>query len=116
MAEKKTRVHGMVKEKLELYQYKQDHPTVRVSAYLIFADLEIVREPDADDNLAPVRKAEVDDELIILEEVNSGESGVMVAAPTRTEVQNTKKRKQPAITDFFFKNTNKKHNYVKFAS
>ena len=67
------------------------------------ADLEPVREPDADDNLAPVRKAEVDDELIILEEVNSGESGVMVAAPTRTEVQNTKKRKQPAITDFFFK-------------
>ena len=103
MAEKKTRVHGTVKEKLELYQYKQDHPTVRVSAYLIFADLELVREPDADDNLAPVRKAEVDDDLIILEEVNSGESGVMVAAPTRTEVQNTKKRKQPAITDFFFK-------------
>ena len=114
MAEKKTRVHGMVKEKLELY--KQDHPTVRVSAYFIFADLELVREPESDDNLAPVRKAEVDDELIILEEVNSGESGVMVAAPTRTEVQNTKKRKQPAITDFFFKNTNKKHNYVKFAS
>ena len=85
-----------MKEKLELYQYKQDHPTVRVSAYLIFADLELVREPDADDNLAPVRKAEVDDDLIILEEVNSGESGVMIAAPTRTEVQNT-------ITDFFFK-------------
>ena len=36
MAEKKLRVHGTVKEKLELYQYKQDHPTVRVSAYLIF--------------------------------------------------------------------------------
>ena len=80
------------------------------------ADLELVREPDADDNLAPVREAEADDDLIILEEVNSGESGVMVAAPTRTEVQNTKKRKQPAITDFFLKKHKKKHNYVKFAS
>ena len=41
------------------------------------ADLEPVREPEADDNLAPVREAEVDDDLIILEEVNSGESGVI---------------------------------------
>ena len=109
MAEKKTRVHGMVKEKLELYQYKQDHPTVRGSAYLIFSyrftdnfpwayNLNSVRK-----QRAWVREAEVDDDLIILEEVNSGESGVMVAAPTRTEVQNTKKRKQPAITDFFRK-------------
>ena len=114
MAEKKREF--TVKEKLELYQYKQNHPTVRVSAYLInfsyrFTDnfpwaynlkIPSKSQPEADDNLAPIRKAEVDDDLIILEEVNSGESGVMVAAPTRTEVQNTKKRKQPAITDFFF--------------
>ena len=46
---------------------------------------------------------EADDDLIVLEEINSGESGVMVATPTQTEVQNTKKRKQPAITDFFSK-------------
>ena len=38
-----------------------------------------------------------------LEAINSGESGVMVAAPSKTEAQKTKKRKQPAITDFFLK-------------
>ena len=53
--------------------------------------------------MAPVREPEADDDLIILEEVNSGESGVMVAAPSQTEVKKTKKRKQPAITDFFLK-------------
>ena len=37
---------------------------------------------DDDDDLAPVREPEADDDLIILEEVNSGQSGVMVAAPT----------------------------------
>ena len=59
---------------------------------------------DTDDaDLEPVREPEADDDLIVLEEINSGESGVMVAAPTQTEVQNTKKRKQPAITDFFLK-------------
>ena len=31
------------------------------------------------------------DDLIILEEVNSGEKGVMVAAPSQTEVKKTKK-------------------------
>ena len=66
-------------------------------------DLEPVREPEADVDLAPVREPEADDDLIILEEVNSGESGVMVAAPSQTEVKQTKKRKQPAITDFFLK-------------
>ena len=54
-------------------------------------DLEPVREPEADVDLAPVREPEADDDLIILEEVNSGESGVMVAAPSQTEVQKTKK-------------------------
>ena len=66
-------------------------------------DLEPVREPEADVDLAPVREPEADDDLIILEEVNSGESGVMVAAPSQTEVEKTKKRKQPAITVFFLK-------------
>ena len=66
-------------------------------------DLELAREPDANVDLAPVTEPEADDDLIILEEVNSGESGVMVAAPSQTEVKKTKKRKQPAITDFFLK-------------
>ena len=66
-------------------------------------DLEPVREPEADVDLAPVREPEADDDLIILEEVNSGESGVMVAAPSQTELRKTKKRNQPAITDFFLK-------------
>ena len=57
----------------------------------------------ADDDLAPVREPEADDDLIILEEVNSGESGVMVAAPSQTEVTKTKKRRQPVITDFLLK-------------
>ena len=52
---------------------------------------------DDDDDLAPVREPEADDDLIILEEVNSGESGAMVAVPTQTEVKKTKKRKQPRI-------------------
>ena len=63
--------------------------------------MEPVREPEAEKNLAPVR--EPDDDLIILEEVNSGESGVMVAVPTQTEAKKTKKRKQPVITDFLLK-------------
>ena len=58
---------------------------------------------DDDDDLEPVRESEADDDLIILEEVNSGESGVMVAAPTQTEVKKTYKRKQPVITDFLLK-------------
>ena len=58
---------------------------------------------DDDDDLEPVREPEADDDLIILEEINSGESGVMVAAPSQTEAQKTKKRKQPAITVFFLK-------------
>ena len=66
-------------------------------------ELEPVREPEAVDDLAPVREPEADDDLIILEEVNSGESGVMVAVPTQTEVKKTKKRKQPVITDFLLK-------------
>ena len=73
-------------------------------------DLEPVREPEADDDLAPVREPEADDDLIILEEVNSGESGVMVAAPSQTEVTKTKKRRQPVITDFLLKNTQIKIN------
>ena len=58
---------------------------------------------DDDDDLEPVREPEADDDLIILEEVNSGESGVMVAAPSQTEVTKTKKRRQPVITDFLLK-------------
>ena len=59
---------------------------------------------DTDDaDLEPVREPEADDDLIILKEVNSGESGVMVAVPTQTEAKKTKKRKQPVITDFLLK-------------
>ena len=53
--------------------------------------------------MEPVREPEADDDLIILEEVNSGESGVMVAVPTQTEAKKTTKRKQPVITDFLLK-------------
>ena len=60
------------------------------------------------DDLAPYREPEADDDLIILEQVNSGESGVMVAVPTQTEV---KKRKQPVITDFLLKKTKIKINF-----
>ena len=45
--------------------------------------------------MEPVREPEADDDIIILEEftgeINSGESEVLVAAPTETEVQTTKK-------------------------
>ena len=54
-------------------------------------DLEAVRKPEADEDFAPVRELEADDDVFILEEINSGESGVMVAAPSETEVQKTKK-------------------------
>ena len=55
-------------------------------------DLEPAREAEANVDLAPVTEPEADDDLIILEEVNSGESGVMVAAPSQTEVKKTKKK------------------------
>ena len=77
--------------------------TVLRNFYFFGDDLVPVREPEADVDSTPVREPETDDDLLILEEVNSGESGLMVAAPSQTEVEKTKKRKQPAITDFFLK-------------
>ena len=46
---------------------------------------------------------EVDDELVVLEEIVPGNSGVTVAILSETEDRNVKKRKQPPITDNFMK-------------
>ena len=50
-----------------------------------------------------ILEPEVDDELIVLEEIVPGNSGVTVAIPSETENRNVKKRKQPPITDYFMK-------------
>ena len=39
------------------------------------------------------------DELIVFEEVVSGDTEVTIAIPSEIKVRNVKKRKQPAITD-----------------
>ena len=46
---------------------------------------------------------EVDDELVVLEEIVPGNSGVTVAIPSETEDTNVKKWKQSPITDYFMK-------------
>ena len=56
-----------------------------------------------------VPEQEPADEVIILEEINTGETGAVVAIPTQDRPQNEKKREQPPITNFFVKKqTNKK--------
>ena len=40
---------------------------------------------------------------VVLELVDSGESGVIVAVPSVNQATSTRKSKQPAITDFFAK-------------
>ena len=40
---------------------------------------------------------------VVLELVDSGESGVIVAGPSVNQSTSTRKSKQPAITDFFAK-------------
>ena len=49
------------------------------------------------------QEPEVDDELIVLEEIVPGNSGVTVAIPSETKDRNVKKRKQTPITDYFMK-------------
>ena len=46
---------------------------------------------------------EVDDELVVLEKIVPGNSGVTVAILSETEDRNVKKRKQPPITDYLMK-------------
>ena len=53
-----------------------------------------------EDVTEPVREPE---DEVVLELVDSGESGVIVAAPSVNQATSTRKRKQPAITDFFAK-------------
>ena len=92
MAEKQKRCHSTIRDKVELFEYRQKHPTIPFSEldsgfycyFKIFWPMMIWRR-------------------IILEEVSSGERGVMVAAPSQTEVTKTKKRRQPVITDFLLK-------------
>ena len=55
------------------------------------------------DDEEETEEPEVDDELIVLEEIVPGNSGVTVAIPSETEDRNVKKRKQPPITDYFMK-------------
>ena len=58
------------------------------------------------------QEPEVDDELVVLEEIVPGNSGVTVASLSETEDRNVKKRKQPPITDYFMKkHINKKQNF-----
>ena len=55
-----------------------------------------------EDKMAMFAYKEPEDE-VVLELVDSGESGVIVATPSVNQVTSTRKRKQPAITDFFAK-------------
>ena len=53
------------------------------------------------------------EEMIILGEIKSGETGAVFATPNdifcQNVVKNNKKRKQPEITDFYAKNTSIKN-------
>ena len=58
------------------------------------------------DEKEETEEPKVDDQLIVLEEIvpgNSGVTGVTVDIPSETEDRNVKKRKQPPITDYFMK-------------
>ena len=52
-----------------------------------------------------LHQREPEDE-VVLELVDSGESGVIVAAPSVNQATSTRKGKQPMITDFFAKKKN----------
>ena len=56
-----------------------------------------------EDVTEPVREPE---DEVVLELVDSGESGVIVAPPSVNQATSTRKRKQPAITDFSAKKIN----------
>ena len=60
------------------------------------------------DEIVPVMAPEDADELIVFEEVVSGDTEVTIAIPSEIKVRNVKKRKQLAITDYFAKKINKK--------
>ena len=56
-----------------------------------------------DDDNEPVAEMEDVDDPVVLEVVDSGTTGVILATPPQNEARNTKKRKQHTITDFFVK-------------
>ena len=57
---------------------------------------------DTDDTDEPLTEPEDADDPSNVEVIESGDSGIILAHPPQTEVR-SKKRKQPAITDFFAK-------------
>ena len=59
-----------------------------------------MRMDGREDVTEPVREPE---DEVVLELVDSGESGVIVASPSVNQASSTRKRKQPMITDFFAK-------------
>ena len=71
--------------------------------------------PSSEDDDVP--DPEDAEEVIILEEVTSGESGAVVASPNencgQNQAPNNKKRKQKEITDFFAKNTSIKNKFMR---
>ena len=70
--------------------------------------------PSSEDDDVP--DPEDAEDVIILEEVKSGESGAVVASPNENFGQNqapkNNKRKQKEITDFFAKNTSVKNKFM----
>ena len=92
MCDKKSRTKLSVEDKMAMFAYKEEHPDASFATIAIenmrLDGREDVREPEDE---------------VVLELVDSGESGVIVATPSVNQVTSTRKRKQPAITDFFAK-------------
>ena len=101
MGDKQTRTVLSVEEKLAIFNYKVNRPDYSFENIgKIFTERWNIDEEEETED------PEVDDELIVLEEIvpgNSGVTGVTVAIPSETEDRNVKKRKQPPITDNFMK-------------
>ena len=78
--------------------YCMDHTTCLIKISIAIENMHL-----DDDDSEPVTEVEDIDEPVVLELVNSGETGAILATPTQNEAGNSKKRKQPTITQFFVK-------------
>ena len=100
MADKKTRTLVSLEEKLAIYQFKE----IFILKVLDFP-FELLKWKIAlTMKLSQLWHRKRADELIVFEEVVSGDIEVTIAIPSEIKVRNVKKRKQPAITDYFAKN------------
>ena len=115
MCDKKSRTKLSLEDKMALFAYKEEHPDASFATITeIFTeklnkkiDRTNIRLDDQEAVTEPVREPE---DEVVLELVDPGESGVIVATPSVNQVTSTRKRKQPAITDFFAKKNQLKLN------